>query len=286
MARQSNRRHSVSSPPGRSARCSDSSSVINSIKASRAERSLGLDAGDQPGIFRDRVRGHGLHREGGRPRVGKRDSYRARHHARDAASRRRRCAKPSIASRGGRAPTMRWTSGLRLLASHVAGRGELARAFVQIQLQAAIGAGQIDAGKRQLLWRVASALGVNRAEVAQLEALVARLSQRGAGANPTQPRTSTKRIACSACRRRRAMGSEDRVSPPDEPVPSGQDRRARLAEVNGRDGGAKDARDGEGARLSMRANSSKAARRGIKNKTTTRDGARLRCVASAARAER
>jgi DnaJ like chaperone protein len=68
---------------------------------------------------------------------------------------------------------------LRLLASQVVGRGELARAFVQIQLQAAIGAGQIDAGKRQLLWRVASALNVDRAEVAQLEALVRAYQQRG-----------------------------------------------------------------------------------------------------------
>jgi DnaJ like chaperone protein len=67
---------------------------------------------------------------------------------------------------------------LRVLASQVAGRGELARAFVQIQLQAAIGAGQIDAGKRQLLWRVASALNVDRAEVAQLEALVRAYQQR------------------------------------------------------------------------------------------------------------
>jgi DnaJ like chaperone protein len=51
-------------------------------------------------------------------------------------------------------------------------RVELARAFMQIQLQSAVGAGPIGADKRQLLWRVANALGVSRAELAQIEALV------------------------------------------------------------------------------------------------------------------
>lgn len=69
---------------------------------------------------------------------------------------------------------------LRDLAAHVGGRTELARAFVQIQLQAAVGAGQIDAAKRQLLWRVANALQVDRAAVAQLEAAVRAYQQRGA----------------------------------------------------------------------------------------------------------
>ena len=68
------------------------------------------------------------------------------------------------------------------LAAHVGGRDELARAFVQIQLQAAIGAGEIDSAKRQLLWRVANALHVGRAEVAQLEAAVRAYQQRGARA--------------------------------------------------------------------------------------------------------
>ena len=80
----------------------------------------------------------------------------------------------------GKSPEYPLDERLRLLASHVTGRGELARAFVQIQLQAAIGAGQIDAGKRQLLWRVASALDIDRPEVAQLEALVRAYQQRGA----------------------------------------------------------------------------------------------------------
>ncbi len=57
------------------------------------------------------------------------------------------------------------------LAEQIRGRTDLARAFVQIQLQSAIGAGDIGADKRQALWRVANALGVSRADLAQLEAL-------------------------------------------------------------------------------------------------------------------
>jgi DnaJ like chaperone protein len=58
------------------------------------------------------------------------------------------------------------------LVSELKGRGDLARAFVQIQLQSAVGAGHIGAEKRQALWRVANALGVTRAELAQIEAIV------------------------------------------------------------------------------------------------------------------
>src|SRR5262245_59315973 len=61
---------------------------------------------------------------------------------------------------------------------------ELARTFVQIQLQAAIGAGHVGPEKRQLLWRVASVLGVTRAELAQLEAVVRGFARPGA-AQPT-----------------------------------------------------------------------------------------------------
>jgi len=52
------------------------------------------------------------------------------------------------------------------------GGGDLARAFVQLQLQAALGAGPVGAEKRQLLWHVASTLHVSRAELAQIEAFV------------------------------------------------------------------------------------------------------------------
>ena len=52
---------------------------------------------------------------------------------------------------------------------------------MQIQLQAAIGAGDVGAEKRQALWRVASVLGVSRAELAQIEAIVRGFERGGAG---------------------------------------------------------------------------------------------------------
>jgi len=67
---------------------------------------------------------------------------------------------------------------LERLEQQIGDRAELARAFVQIQLQSAVGAGPVGPEKRQLLWRVASALGVSRAEVAQIEALVRAHEQR------------------------------------------------------------------------------------------------------------
>ena len=67
-----------------------------------------------------------------------------------------------------------YPQGARLaqLERQIGERVELSRAFVQIQLQSAVGAGPIGAEKRQLLWRIASALRVSRAELAQIEALV------------------------------------------------------------------------------------------------------------------
>jgi DnaJ like chaperone protein len=52
------------------------------------------------------------------------------------------------------------------------GGGGLARTFVQLQLQAALGAGVVGSEKRQALARVARALGVSRAQLEQLEAIV------------------------------------------------------------------------------------------------------------------
>jgi DnaJ like chaperone protein len=75
-------------------------------------------------------------------------------------------------------------SRLAALVEQVGGRSALARAFVQIQLQAAVGAGNIGPEKRQALWRVASAVGVSRAELAQLEAIVRGFASEGA-AQPT-----------------------------------------------------------------------------------------------------
>ena len=75
-------------------------------------------------------------------------------------------------------------SRLRELAAQFGSRRDLAHAFVQIQLQSAIGAGNVGSDKRQVLWRVANALGVSRAELAQLEAVV-RGFQAGSAGQPT-----------------------------------------------------------------------------------------------------
>ena len=72
------------------------------------------------------------------------------------------------------------------LERQIGDRGELARAFVQLQLQAAIGAGPIGPEKRQLLWHVASALHVTRAELAQIEAFVRAHSERATRQSESQ----------------------------------------------------------------------------------------------------
>ena len=61
---------------------------------------------------------------------------------------------------------------LRDLGSTIGQRRDLARAFVEIQLQAAVGAGEIDSGKRELLWMIAQSFGIDRVELAQMEAML------------------------------------------------------------------------------------------------------------------
>jgi DnaJ like chaperone protein len=58
---------------------------------------------------------------------------------------------------------------LRELRAVSGGHADIARAFMEIQLQAAIGGGSIDPGKRRLLWEAAQALGIGRVELAQIE---------------------------------------------------------------------------------------------------------------------
>ncbi len=50
-------------------------------------------------------------------------------------------------------------------------RPDLKRAFIEIQMQAAISAGPLDRTRRELLWQVARGLGIGRVELAQIEAL-------------------------------------------------------------------------------------------------------------------
>src|SRR5690606_4867384 len=61
---------------------------------------------------------------------------------------------------------------LNELARRLQGRPDLARVFVEIQMQAAIAAGPVDLAKRRLLWRIASGLDIGRVELAQIEALI------------------------------------------------------------------------------------------------------------------
>lgn len=63
-------------------------------------------------------------------------------------------------------------------------RRDLHRAFMEIQVQAILTAGPINATTRDALWRVAQTLGVTRVEMAQIEALI-RLQQARAGRRTT-----------------------------------------------------------------------------------------------------
>jgi DnaJ like chaperone protein len=58
------------------------------------------------------------------------------------------------------------------LRGRIGQRRDLTRAFVEIQLQAAIGGGDIDNAKRHLLWEIARTFGIGRVELAQIEALI------------------------------------------------------------------------------------------------------------------
>jgi DnaJ like chaperone protein len=89
----------------------------------------------------------------------------------------------------GKSETYPLTQRLGALAAQIGNHIDLARAFVRIQLQAAVGAGLIDAGKRALIERVAKTIGVSRTEVAQIEALL-----RGFG-RPSGVRTSVDTAA-------------------------------------------------------------------------------------------
>jgi DnaJ like chaperone protein len=71
------------------------------------------------------------------------------------------------------------------LVSAIGRRSGLARTFVEVQMQAAIGAGEIAQSKRELLWVVANTLGLNRVELAQIESML-RQRQYG-GARPIAP---------------------------------------------------------------------------------------------------
>jgi DnaJ like chaperone protein len=79
---------------------------------------------------------------------------------------------------------------LGALAAQIGGRSELARAFLGIQLQSALGAGAAGADKREMLGRVADRLDITRAELGQLEAWIRSFSGGGGGAPRATPAES------------------------------------------------------------------------------------------------
>jgi DnaJ like chaperone protein len=83
---------------------------------------------------------------------------------------------------------------LDALRREIGARSDLARAFVQIQMQASVGAGHVGAEKRQLLWRVASALDVTRAELAQIEAVVRSVERGGVQKNDAESLAAAYRV--------------------------------------------------------------------------------------------
>jgi DnaJ like chaperone protein len=84
---------------------------------------------------------------------------------------------------------------LGALAAQIGGRSELARAFLGIQLQSAMGAGAIGAEKREMLGRVADKLEITRAELAHLEAWI-----RGFSGSGSAPRASSAESLAAAYR--------------------------------------------------------------------------------------
>ena len=76
---------------------------------------------------------------------------------------------------------------LDALGRQIGHRDELARAFVHLQLEYALGAGPIGPEKRQLLWYVANALYLSRAELVRLESRARAQRERAArrGGSPS-----------------------------------------------------------------------------------------------------
>ena len=131
--------------------------------------------------------------KGRRPRVGNGDSRGKAGHARDGSSHRRRSQAPVEHFTEGKNPGYPLDAALRRLHDQLQDRPDLTRAFVEIQVQAAVAAGPIDRTKRNYLWQVARGLGLGRVELAQIEALVRAHQARGAGKDYVQPRGGLRR---------------------------------------------------------------------------------------------
>lgn len=81
---------------------------------------------------------------------------------------------------------------LEALKRSMGGRKDLVRAFLEVQLQAAVGGGAFAQAKRRLLWEIASKLGIGRVQFAQIEALV-----RAHMSPPSQRRSAAADLAAA-----------------------------------------------------------------------------------------
>jgi len=97
---------------------------------------------------------------------------------------------------------------LQRLRHECGGRRELCRAFVDMQLRAALADGQIHKDVRGLLWRVARALDISRVEFAQIEAM-ARAHQAFAGGQQVPQRRDALKQAY------KVLGVEESASDPE-----------------------------------------------------------------------
>jgi DnaJ like chaperone protein len=80
----------------------------------------------------------------------------------------------------GKSPGYPLAERLRVFRRELGDRTDLAGAFMQIQMQALVAAGDISKAKREALWKVASRLDVGRVQLAQFEALARAQSFTGA----------------------------------------------------------------------------------------------------------
>ena len=89
----------------------------------------------------------------------------------------------------GKAPDWPMERELARLADALGSRRTLRRAFLEIQVEAALSNPYMGAETRDMLWRIASALGLGRVELAQVEALL-RFGRATGGDRQVQPQSS------------------------------------------------------------------------------------------------
>jgi DnaJ like chaperone protein len=82
---------------------------------------------------------------------------------------------------------------LQKLAAVCQGQPELSRAFMEILMEIPLSKGSFNSAERELLWRIASGLGIGRVEMAQLEAILR--AQRSFGQGAQAARSAESELA-------------------------------------------------------------------------------------------